>query len=362
MKIRVTIIQLLVILILSACGVSSKKSNPIKFTMEDLPEAISLSGYKYKFPQILNPRGIMITNSKAIIFERKNVDNNKFHIIDLITESYIQSKGIDGLGPGEITVITQVEALNEPNKILTFDPEVRVFSKFDLLDSTRLAEYQFRAPETAYFITNATFTSDSTFLGNAVDGWTKYLHLSISGDTLALFGDWRDIIRGQELPNGIQEKDLDANLVSNILQGSMKVNSDQTYAVKAGSKANYIDIIRLRDNLITTIYGPEKVIPDFEIDYWGGYQMPSLKPDTPTVFGDVFAGKASFFVLYKGKPYSQLSDMINLNRIFEFDYSGKILRQFQLDYPLFGFSVEESTRKIYGVTTDKEPNLVRFDF
>lgn len=90
MKLRFTLLQLLVILILSACEESSNKSNSLKFTKEDLPKAIPLTGHKYSFPQILNPRGIMVTNSKAIVFERKNVDNNKFHIIDLKTESYLQ--------------------------------------------------------------------------------------------------------------------------------------------------------------------------------------------------------------------------------------------------------------------------------
>jgi len=362
MKIKFRNLCPLVVLIQLGCSTPNLQSDSIRFTEKDLPAPVLLKGHKFDFPQIINPRGILVTDSKAIVFERKNVQNDKFHIIDLVSESYVQSKGIDGLGPGEISVITQIEELDEPNKILTFDPEVRLFSKFDLLDTNRLAEYQFRSPETAFFITRATFTSDSSFLGNAVDGWTKYLHLTISGDTLALFGDWKDMIRGQELPNGIKEEEMDANLVSSVFQGILKLNLDKSYAVKVGTKANYIDIIRLKDHLITTIFGPRKVVPDFQIGYWGGYQMPSLNPNSPTIYGDVYAGKASFFVLFKGKPYSQMSDMTNLNRIFEFDYKGKILNQYQLDYPLFGFSIDENDRKIYGVTTDEEPNLVRFDY
>lgn len=349
-------------LIFFSCTGTKEETGKKYFSNNDLPDPIELKGHKYNFPQIINPRGILVTSSKAIVFERKNVDNNKFHIIDLKTESYVQSKGIDGLGPGEISVITQVEALNEHNKILTFDPEVRVFSKFDLLDTNRLAEYQFRSPETAYFVTEATFTSDTSFIGNAVDGWTKYLHLTISGDTLALFGDWKDMIRGQELPNGIKEEEMDANLVSSVFQGPIKINADKTYAVKIGAVSNYIDIIRIEDQEILTIYNPDEYIPNFNVSYSGGYQMASFDSQNLTMYLDVFAGKESFFVLYVNKPYKQLSDTENLNKIFEFDYNGKILANYQLDFPLLGFSVDEKNKNIYGVTIEEEPNLVKFKY
>jgi hypothetical protein len=51
-----------------------------------------------------------------------------------------------------------------------------------------------------------------------------------------------------------------------------------------------------------------------------------------------------------------------LNRIFEFDYEGNILNQYQLDFPIYGFAVDEENRGIYAVTLDEEPNLVRFDY
>ena len=345
------------------CSSTSTESGDLLFTEEDLPLLQKLSGRKYHFPEILNPRGMALSGNKAVVFERKNTSDVKFHIIDLKDEVYLGSKGVDGMGPGEITVISKVEVLQESNKILTYDPELNVFSVFDLLDSSRLAERQFRAPSTAFFITDAAFTSDTSFLAHVIDGWTKYLHLTIKGDTLGTFGDWKDMIRGRELPNGYKEGELEANLVNNVFQGPLRVNSSRTYAVKAGLKVDYIDIVRLSDQSINTIIGPESTIQDFRIGNSGGYQMPTYPPETSTTrYRDVFAGENSFFVLFSGKAYREISEMKDLNRIFEIDYSGKILAQYQLDYPLFGFAVDEKNRRIYGVTTDQEPNLVRFDY
>ncbi|MBS4072429.1 MAG: hypothetical protein KGZ90_13925 [Algoriphagus sp.] len=360
-QIRLSFIILVYLLL--GCSQEPTRKNELNFTEKDIPPASMLKGHKFNFPEVLNPRGISIVGNKAIVFERKNTSDSKFHIIDLQEDTYLISKGVDGMGPGEITVITQIEALQDPRKILTYDPELNVFSVFDLSDSSRLAERQFRAPDTAFFFTDAAFTSDTSFIAHLVDGWTKYLHLTISGDTVSAFGNWKNMIEGRELPNGYKEEELDANLVSNVFQGPLRVNNSRTYAVKAGLKVDYIDIVRLSDQSITTLIGPESTIQDFRIGNTGGYQMPTFPPETSTTrYRDVFAGENSFFVLFSGKSYSAISEMTDINRIFEFDYSGKPLAQYQLDFPLFGFAVDERNRRIYGVTTDQEPNLVRFDY
>ena len=344
------------------CENKETKRDTISFTEEDLPDVITLKGYKYAFPQLLNPKGILVSDGKAIIFERKNVHDDKLHIIDLATMTYLQTKGKDGMGPGEVATITQVEALSDPNRFRAYDLELRLFSTFNLADTTRLAESQFKAPETAFYITNPALTSDTSLLANTVDGWTKYLQLTISGDTLAMFGDWRDMIKGKKLPNGYQEEELDANLVSNVFQGPLKSSKNKRFAIKAGVKVDYIDIIDIEALSIKTIYGPLPGVPEFTISYWGGYQMPDMGSSSTSRYIDVFPGKQSFFTLFLGKNSREISDMNNPNRIFEFDYEGNLLSHFQLDYPLLGFSVDEENKVIYGVTVDREPNLVRFEY
>ncbi|REG85466.1 BF3164 family lipoprotein [Algoriphagus antarcticus] len=352
-----------VILLFCACNSKvSDSDGSIYFTEEDLPSPIELVGEKYNIPEIINPRGLMIKDGLAVVFERKNEYDDKFHVIDLESGSYLRSKGIHGLGPGETKTITQIESAEEKNKVWAYDPEVRKFSKYDLLDTNKLAEEEFRSPETAYFITYATWAKDHTLLASLVDGWTKYLYLTTSGDTLATFGNWGDMIKGKELPNGYKEEDLDANLVSTIFQGTMKGNPSRKYFINAGKKADFIEIIDLNKRTSKLIYGPRHELPDFKISYSMGYQMADFGRNSTSRYMDVYPGSNSFFVLFNGKTYQQLSDPDNLNRIFEFDYEGNILNQFQLDYPILGFAVDEENRAIYGVTVDREPNLVRFDY
>ena len=351
----------LILLFFSACE-QKVSDGAIYFTEEDLPQAIELVGEKYNIPEIINPRGLTIKDGFAVVFERKNEYDDKFHVIDLDSGTYLGSKGIHGLGPGEITVVSQVEDVDEKNKVWAYDPEVRKFSKYDLLDTNKLAEEEFRSPPTEFFITRATWAKDQTLLACLVDGWTKYLHLTTTGDSLAAFGDWKDMIKGKELPNGYKHEGLDANLVSTIFQGTLKGDPSKKYFVNAGKKVDFIEIIDLENKSSKVIYGPTQDFPEFKISYSVGYQMADFGRNSTARYMDVYPGNNSIFVLFNGKTYKELSEADNLNRIFEFDYDGNILNQYQLDYPLFGIAVDEESRAIYGVTVDREPNLVRFDY
>ncbi|UZD22081.1 TolB-like 6-bladed beta-propeller domain-containing protein [Algoriphagus halophytocola] len=345
-----------------ACSSNEDFRTDVYFTEEDLPNPIQLQGKKYNIPEIINPRGLMLKDQYAVVFERKSIESNKIHVIDLKTGKYLRSKGKDGMGPGEVTVITQIEDVGEEGMVWTYDPEMRIFSKFDLSDSSLLAVDQIKSPETSYFLTSTTWTGTKSILGNSVDGWTKYLHLNIDGDTLALFGSWQDMIANRELPRGIKPDELDANFVSSLFQGVLKTSKDGKKAVMAGISIDYIDVVDLNDNSILTIYGPSQEIQDFRIGHWDGFQVPDLASNSTERYLDVYPGEKSFFALFFGKPYRELGSPESLNRVFEFDYNGNILNQYQLDYPVYGIAVDEENKAIYSVTVDREPNLVRFDY
>lgn len=356
-----TILFFLLLTIVFGCIRSNDNKNELTFSEKDLPGAINLRGKKYSFEEITNPRGVVLKDNLALIIELKNNDDKKFHIIDLDSEKHLRTKGKDGLGPGEVTMIYAIYDVGIPNKVWAYDIEQRTFYKYDLLDSVITAENQVRAPQTTHFVTEAAFTSETTLLANLVDGWTKYIHLNIQGDTLSTFGDWQEMITGKELPNGYKANEIDANAVSSLFQGKLKANKEGDKAIKVGLSVPFIEIIDIKESKTKVITGPLQELPNFSISYYGGYQMVSFDKNSPSYYTDVFVGKDSFFVLYSGKPFSQQSEETNLNRVFEFDFEGRPLHQYQLDYPLRGFTVDETKRLLYGVTSDREPNLVRYE-
>lgn len=343
------------------CNSNEIESDTILYE-KDFPKAIELKGSKYDFEQILNPRGLILKDQYAIVYELKNTSDQKFHVIDLESEKFLHSKGKDGLGPGETTMIYTMYDVGIDRKVFAYDVEQRMFYQYDILDSLSIAEKQFRSAEMHDFITQAAFTSDTSLITNLVDGRTQYFIINLKGEVKAAFGDWFDLVKNKDLPNGYKITDLDPNLISTLGQGPLKANKKGNKAVKAGLAICYFDIIDIKTQEVKRVYGPELELPNFSISNSGGYQMAAFDNDISNYYTDVYVGSDSFFLLYFGKLYSKRHEETNLNKVFEFDFNGKIMKQYQLDYELKGITVDETNKILYGVTADREPNLIKFKF
>lgn len=361
---QIRLLSLLIYGIALFFGCAEKDVERHVFSLDDLPAPSKLIGAKHLYDEILNPNKIHFTGKYLIVGERKTIKNNKIHILDPRNRKYVSSKGIDGLGPGEITQVQQIEHISENEEFWTYDVEQLLFSKFEISDSSKLASEQVRTRESTVFITEATWASSNSVLGNMVDGWTKYIEISLSGDTLAFFGNWKDILIGRNLPNGHKVENLDANLVSNIHQGVLKGNLQKRMFVQAGSIVDYFEIIDLDKQTTRTFFGPIDQIPEFTIAYSMGYQMPDYNLNNlKNQYLDSYVGKNSFFLLYSNKNFRNLTDSSEPDRIFEFDFEGKPINHFILgNFKLSSFTVDEVSRKIYGISEDDNPNVVEFDY
>ncbi|RZS94777.1 BF3164 family lipoprotein [Cecembia calidifontis] len=355
MKNLLSIIALILFLI--SCEVR-KEINENRFTQKDLPEKKLLKGFKYAYEGILNPNGILLKDDYLVVSERNNILDLKLHVIDVSKEEYLYAKGKDGIGPNEVNLVYSMDDVGEKNMIWTYDVEQRKFSKFDISNSELLSEDEFRSPELDYFITHATWTSDSTLLGGLVDGWEKFIHITKEGTLLNTFGSWRDNLEYYELPRGYKKEELDPNLVSSLFQAKIRGNISNGVYVLAGITTDYIEIIDLKQGKSKLVIGPVGKMPDFEITYHLGYQMPAIKGPVKIQYSDAFVGETSIFVLYVGMDLNK----IFTSRIFQLDFDGNFLNQFELDYPILDFVIDEKLKIIYGVTADKEPNVVTFKY
>jgi hypothetical protein len=356
-------IRLIFIFLVISCQSNPDSSNRLAFTKSDFPKPTLLNGEKYNLDFIINPAQVIIKDSFLLIAERKSNENNKIHIIEKESKELVRNVGIDGVGPGEITMGYPLLDNGLKNEFWVYDGQQLKFSKFFIADSSKLATHQVKGLDIPGYITDAWFTSSNNLITKLVDGWEKYYEFSLEMDTIASFGNWMDVLETAELPSNIKKEDLDSNLIGYIFSGKLKGNISNGIFVNAGSHVGYFDVIDLNKKEIKTIWGPDPSIPSFEIRYDRGFQMPQFDLQTLTIkYLDVFVGKNSIFLLYLGKGFKELSSNKDLNRIFEVDFNGNMLNLYQLDYPLYSFTIDEGSKIIYGLSVDENPNLVEFKY
>jgi len=333
------------------------------FTFNDLPKSTKLIGIKHDYDKLLNPSKIHFTGSYLIVGEDKLNQDDKIHILDPKNKKYLSSKGIEGLGPGEIIHVDKILNIIENGEFWIYDIPQILFSKFDLSDSSKLASDQISPKRSTVYMTEATLTSVSSIFGNMVDGWTKYIEMSFSGDTIEFFGNWKDVLVGRELPNRYKAENLDANLVSNVHQGVLKGNHQKRMFVKAGVLVDYFEIVDLNNRTTKTFFGPIDEMNEFIITYSMGYQMPAFDKELKIFYRDLFVGKESFFLLLTNKLDFKFDDLSKPDRIFEFDFEGNPINHYVLEnFNISCITVDEDSRKIYGISEDDDPNVVEFEY
>ena len=127
----------------------------------------------------------------------------------------------------------------------------------------------------------------------------------------------------------------------------------------------YTDLIEIYDfkgNCIKRIHGPNQIplAMDTRSASGGGTAARTIKGKTYACYSSpVYAGN-EVFVLYFGELWENYEER-NF-KIIVFDWNGKPLRMYELDTPLFTFTVDHKNKIIYGLTDSPEFRIIKFNY
>ncbi|GHB52359.1 BF3164 family lipoprotein [Mongoliitalea lutea] len=321
------------------------------FTENDIPEAISLKGKKFDFPQLINPRHIFWEGDYLIVAERGN--DTLMHVIDIKENKYIKRIGQNGLGPGEITMIHRFQKDKEKGNFWVYDAEQKIFAKYNLYSNSALSEIQFKQSEELFLAMDMVWSSDSTWMTIRADKEEKFVEFNIKGEIIQTFGSWEGML---------DVKDVPYSVISSIHQGVLAADPARKHFVKVGVARDYIEILEKETGKIISVRGPEQFVPEFEVHYSGGYPYPHFHKNSPNFYTSCQPKSKYIYTLYFGKDMELYKEGLMDNRVLVFDYKGNIIMEFDLDHYLLSFTIDEENRKIYGITYDAEPNIVEFQF
>jgi len=229
-----------------------------------------------------------------------------------------------------------------------------LIASFDLESPGEFYQKAFRQPENMFLAVDMLWNSDSTLICQLADGDDKFVIYDTLGNQLSFFGQWSQMLEDRSLP---------PNVIKSVHQGKSSISPDHKKYVQVGLLRDYIEILDLHSGKISSVSGPVHNIPEFEVDYSAGYPMAQFTDMSRShYYMDVVAGEEYIYALYFRKSvdvYFQEGEMAR--EIFVFDYAGKLVKTYTLDHSLVTLAVDEENKRFFGISSDKDPNVVIFD-
>lgn len=346
--------------IFTACNPSKEKKDRgsesginyrvVTFSDEDVPVRIPLVGRKYAFEEIFVPESILLVNGMLVIGDR--YDKSMIHLIDVANNRYIRKYGKSGEGPGEMGPVSNLLLGNSAGSFWAYSGNVKRLSEFNVNDTSVLASRQILQQGDFYQAFEITWSSDSTLMAIRTDGEEKFVEFNINGKIINTFGSW----------NGMIDEEAPHNIIISLHQGSIVSSPDKSIFLKTCVQRDLIEIFRRKTRDIISIRGPENKIPKFTIDFSAGYAMPVMGKNFQLFYANGFIGSEFIYCLYSGQFTEDLAKWGDYNKkIYVFSPEGVIKAVFELDHSLYNFTIDEKRNKIYGVTYDRDPNIVEFN-
>lgn len=336
-----------------SCSSDGPKS-PFDFPANGKP-VYELASTKIIFEQILSPKQIEKKgNSLIVIADRRiPIDQPVMHIIDLKTLAYVMPKGVNGLGPNEITNAQLFDPGFSDSTFWVNSTRSKRMAEFSLYDTSQLSIRQFKQPQSmfaAYFVQMIT---DSTFLCLVSSDHNRFVEYGMDGKRIKGYGNWEPI------PN---RPGLTDNMIADVNTGWFKVDRNANLFVKASLYRDRIEIFDYKTKEFIYVDGPRLGYPDFEVLGSGENAGVYIKPEVKYGHRDISFSDRFIYVLYGVYNYQEFVKTSKLaETIHILTKKGEVVAKLNLDISLSSITVDETLGKIYGITTDEEPGIAVFD-
>lgn len=342
------IITIILLNIFSSCSSNKEYENTKYFNLESFKQTNILKGKSLFLEEpVMKPVKIYTIDSFLVLI---NVQSNLF--IDRYNLNTLKKTGeYISFGNGPEEMIAPTHMIIEDSTVNILDrgkKKILIYNKFDFcLNQSPTPK---RSIEFIDFINNMSFLKNNSIVTTIPT--PEHLRLSFfnqNGKFLETKGEY-PIIKNHKL-NTIQKlAGYECNIVTNEEKDKIFVAYKYT---------DLIEIYDINGNLIERKQGPEGFFPSIIVHDNGSEQTIGYeKGKTKDGYFSPIAYKNKIYVLYSGKSYDPDNYDFNSNYIFVFDWEGNPIQIYNLDTPIFSFTIDPRTDILYGLTNNPEFHIV----
>ena len=334
--------------LLVSCTLNENKiEDAVYFTYNDFGNPIELKGEILPTEKLWKPTRIYFTDSVFVLVDNHYGDffvqvRNKNNL-DLISENIPK-----GIGPDERLSCWTLQINSDYIWALDMQAQkMTAYSKDDFLSYSNVKPYKTVTfndwPVGTISLLNKTFIGSC--LTDTINLLSLYDYNGIRDNTQKNKHPLLNI----ETENIISKK----RLFEHRIQYSEENNKVVVFYV-------YTDLIEIYDenlNLLSRIQGPDFFLP--KLDMRDNF-IHTIKEKTKFAYTIGCLTSAEIWALYYGTSPDDKGIKLP-NRIFVFDYNGKPLRSYNLEYPIYMFSIDEKNSILYGLSEYPEPCIIKFN-
>jgi len=322
----------------------------VMFSWDDFDKKISLKGEELHLDSLWKASYIYIQDSILFVIVLSNTQS-ALKLYNVKTGHKVGEYISIGRGPSELIHCTQFQFLED--RIWAIDMTQNKYLEYRREDS--LPE-SFEKPI-------ATITLDGiSVIGNPllIDSSRVIGSIASTGGLLTFFD-----LEKQEADTTIfipYPKDIDGVdfLKRRSFEFRIAANGNNIYVTYLFT--DLIDIYSKSGVLLKRLFGPDHFIPAMRVVTFGdgAGQMVAPEKGSKAAYSAPVITDDGLMVLYRGKPIGPGSD--NPNQLFLFSLSGHPLIEFELDTPIFQFCVDDTVKRIYGLTSTPDFRVICFDY
>ncbi len=333
-----------------SCSSGNKYESAETFTFDSFPEVKRLKGRTLEFDSLtMRPKALLVCDSLLMTIESGN--GKLLHLFNLNTMQKMGERVVRGQGP------------NDMIQPYFLDAEGGVIRLLDMATS-RVFHYDLKA-----FVKQGTpkplqrIKLEKPVFINAARAGGKLMGFAYKPSCqLSVFNEVNGKLEKEMIGypvSGIsytdQEK-MDAYYMNFTTDGKGRI-------ALCYSMTDLIEFYDTEGTLLKRMHGPDGFFAHFREVRKGKVitSAPDASLTRDAYFSPCNAGD-KLFVLYNGKYMNAPDYDSNSSYIFTFSWDGTPEAVYQLDDPVFTFTIDAGKRKIYGISNRPEYHIVEYDY
>jgi hypothetical protein len=337
-------------LLLCSCNVSDRYRNAETFTLQDIPETVSLTGEPVEFDSIvMNPGYITLVDS-VLILTNRNTDR-LIHCFDVRNRKKVTESIMHGNGPEDMLDARYAQIVD--TCVWIFDMQLRMlrqYGKHDICFSHNPKSLN-RVRLEGLFSAILALPGQDKFIASTVQPNKKRFALyDTDGNILNEFGVFPESNASMTPVEAIQS-----------FVGHSTCSDDKF--IFACNRTDLIELYNFDGSLYKQLHGPDGFFPHLkqrEVEGGGIAVSGTIGKSREGYFSPVAYGN-ELWVMYDGRyEVTDPNHLINTIIVFNLD-KGKPVRLIHLDKAISKFAIDGKNKALYGISSDPEYHIVRFD-